>query len=199
LGKARRRSKPVDTWKQKQWFAVEAPPYFENKEICLTPAREINDVMGRIFETTLYDLTGDFRLAHIKLFFRAFELKNDIVQTKYVGHDYTRDYLRSLVRRSTSQVTGLFNIQTQDGYKLRVTCLIFTQKRCKTHQQKLVRAIMNETINAAAEKLSFIEFIKDAVSGEMAHALSEECKIILPIRKAEVMKIKVVQEPGAAE
>ncbi|MHC1592330.1 MAG: 30S ribosomal protein S3ae [Candidatus Helarchaeales archaeon] len=199
MGKSRRRQKQVDTWKLKQWFTVEAPPYFDNKEICVTPAKEINNVLGRVFETTLYDLTGDFRLAHVKLFFKANDLKNDIVQTKYVGHDFTRDYIRALVRRSTSQITGIFNIQTKDGYKLRVTALIFTQKRCKTHQQKLIRAIMQETILAAAEKLNFIDFVKDAVSGEMAQALAEECKIILPIRKSEVMKIKVLQEPSAAE
>ena len=82
MGKARRKVKTVDTWKLKQWYAVEAPAAFENKEICTTPAREANEVLGRVFETTLFDLTGDFRLAHVKLRFKASSLKNDVFMNR---------------------------------------------------------------------------------------------------------------------
>lgn len=197
MGKARGKVRKADTWKQKQWFAVEAPSIFDNKEICVAPAREIDEIYGRVFETSMFSLTGDFRSAHIKLSFKAYDRKNDIIQTKYIGHDFTRDYLRALVRRGSSLVVGIFNIVTKDRYKLRVTCLIFTQRRAKTHQQKLIRAIMNEVIHAAAEKLDYIEFVQDAVSGEMAQAMFDECKIILPVRKSEIMKIKLLKEPGS--
>jgi len=201
LGKGRKRGreKPTDNWKTKQWFVVEAPKMFENKEIALAPAQEIEQILGRTFTTTLFDLTGNYKFMHLKLFFRAYDIKAGKVQTKFHGSDIARDYLRSLVRRSTTRIDGILNLKTKDGYQIRIFSLMFTQRRIKRSQQDAIRAIMFDQIKLAAEQFSFEEFVNEAVSGKMAGVLQDQCKSVVPIRTADIMKIKVVGEPASAE
>jgi len=199
----RHRKETVDRWKDKNWFTVYSPKYFGNIQIAEIPSSE--DVLNRVVETTLYDITNDFSQTYIKLFFKIDQIEGNNAYTKFHGHDFTRDYLRSLVRRTTSQVKGIFNINVKsdmnsdsETYKIRVTCLVFTQKRAKTSQQKAIREIMKEVIEEKAQKLSFIEFVQECVLGKIGSEIYNQARVIVPIRKSEIMKTKIITEPTAA-
>ncbi len=198
--KGRRKAQVLDKWKNKTWYSVLTPPYFGSVEIAQIPTSA--DVLGRTVETTLYDITNDYSQTHIKMFFKIAQLEQENAHTKFWGHDFTRDYMSSLVRRTTSQVKGIFNVSvkadasdTAGTYKIRVTAVVFTQKRAKTSQQKSIRAIMKEIIEQKSKQLTFTEFIQECVLGKMGSEIYNEAKIIYPIRKSEIMKTKIVLEP----
>ncbi len=200
MPKGRRRDikKVKPDFKTKTWFYIEAPDNFGNKEIGVTPAFEDKYLKDRVFETTLYDITGDFNHTHITLKFKFKEIgPSNKIKTMFIGCDFTRDYLRSLVRRTTSRIDGIFNIQTKDGYLIRVTTLVFTQRRAKTNQQKTIRIIMKEILENAAKE-NFEKFSYDAVYGNIAKEISQRCEKIFPVRRSEVMKIKLVKVPKGA-
>jgi len=71
----RKRAAAKDKWKLKDWYIVYAPEFFGNVEIGLTPADEPEKVKGRIIETTLRDVTGDFTKGHVRLYFRIHDVK----------------------------------------------------------------------------------------------------------------------------
>ena len=48
-----------DKWKQKQWLVVEAPKSFGNTPITYFPITDPKFVIGKVLETTLYDLLKD--------------------------------------------------------------------------------------------------------------------------------------------
>lgn len=185
-----------DTWKSKIWYAILSPDAFGGKEIGKTPAFGDDYVSNRIFETTLFDLTSDFNHTHIILKFRFKELvESNTIKTMFVGCDFTRDYLRSLVRRTTSRIDSIFNVTTKDGYFLRIEAIVLTQRRAKTGQRKIVRQIMNEITTNAANSLSFSEFAYNSVYGNIAKEITEQSNKILPIRRSEIMKIKLLKMP----
>jgi small subunit ribosomal protein S3Ae len=195
-----RRQEAIDRWKDKNWFSVYSPKYFGNVQIAQIPSTD--DVLNRIIETTLYDITNDFSQTYIKLYLKVDQIDGTNAYTKFYGHDFTRDYLRSLVRRTTSQVKGIFNINIKADatpaaptYKLRVTAVVFTQRRAKTSQQKAIREIMKQVIEEKAQKLSFIEFVQESVLGKIGSEIHNQARIIVPIRKSEIMKTKIVSEP----
>lgn len=198
----RHRKEVIDRWKDKNWFTVYSPKYFGNVHIAEIPSSE--DVLNRVVETTLYDITNDFSQTYIKLFFKVDQIEGSNAYTKFHGHDFTRDYLRSLVRRTTSQIKGIFNvdvkpdIDSSSPYKIRVTSLVFTQKRAKTSQQRAVREIMKHVIEEKAQKLNFIEFVQECVLGKIGNEIHNQARVIVPIRKSEIMKTKIVTEPVAA-
>ena len=197
-GRRKRKDVSVDKWKNKVWYIVLTPKYFGNVQIAEIPSSA--DILGRTVETTLYEITNDFSQTHIKLVFKIKEIEGTNAKTKFWGHDFTRDYLRSLVRRTTSQIKGIFNVmvKAKDGpgkYKIRVTAVVFTQKRAKTSQQKAIRRVMQSIIEEKASQLNFIEFIQECVLGKIGSEIYNSAKIIYPIRKSEIMKTKIVTEP----
>ncbi len=110
-----------DKWRSKVWYMVIAPSFFGNIELGSIPAQEEKMLIGRVVEATLFDITGDFSHHYLKMFFQINAIEGKNAKTLFKGHEYSRDYLRSLVRRRTTKVDGLFNLATKDGYKLRIS------------------------------------------------------------------------------
>lgn len=186
-----------DKWKMKEWFVVYAPEFFGSREIGLTPADEPEKVVGRVIETTLKDLTGDFTKGQVKLYFKIYDVKGQNAYTKFKGHNLSRSYIRSLVRRRTTRIDGIFNVTTKDGYKLRVMGMVIAIRRIQTSQERAIRDIMRDIIYKKAEELPYTQFIIEAVTGKMAAEIAREVRKIYPIKRAEIRKIKVLAEPQA--
>ncbi|WXG42876.1 MAG: 30S ribosomal protein S3ae [Promethearchaeati archaeon SRVP18_Atabeyarchaeia-1] len=184
------------TWRTKTWYNVVAPSYFGNVEIASTPSSTIEKLVGRVIETSLYDLTGDFSLAHVKLYFKVKEIRGSNAVTSFKGHDFARDYLRSLVRRGSSRIAGIFDVTTKDGYKLRATSIAFSVGRARTSQKKIIRAIMKDIVEKKGKDLKFDSFVQEAVLGKIGSEIYNEAKKTLPLRKCEITKTKLLREPG---
>ena len=135
-----------DKWRGKAWYLVVAPHYFGNVELGSVPAGDKEQLIGRIVEATLYDITSDFSHQYLKMFFQVSEVEGKTASTLFTGHEYSRDYLRSLVRRRTTKVDGIFTLVTKDGYKMRIAVSALTLSRIKTSQEKIIRKIMEEIL-----------------------------------------------------
>lgn len=192
MSKRKDKSRARDTWRDKQWYTIIAPPYFGNIEAGETVANDPQRLIDRVVETTLYDVTGDFSLVHVKMFFKITDIKGDKAYTEFKGHDLTRDYLRSLVRRGSSRVDGIFDVETKDGRLLRVSSVAFTANRAKTSQEKLIRKIMHDTLSEKAKQLNYGEFVQEAVLGKIASEIYNQAKKVTPLRKCEVRKSKLI-------
>jgi len=188
-----------DKWRRKKWYTIVSPPYFGEAEIGATLAEEPDQLLGRVIETTLYDITGDFSQQHIKLYFQVIGRGGQRLETVFKGHEYSRDYLRSLVRRGSSRIDCIHNVTTKDGYKLRVSVVLFSVLRVQTSQTQKARSIILKILRGKAESLNFDQFVQEAVLGKMASDIYNETKKIFPIRHAGVRKTKLLAFPEEAE
>jgi len=184
-----------ERWRMKKWYTVVAPPVFGSIPIALTPADEPWKLLGRVVETTLFDLTGDITQVHVHLFFQIYKVEGEQALTKFKGHELARDYVRSLTRRKSSKITAIVNVETKDGYRLRVTGITWTTYRCKTSQKRSIRKIMMDMITKHASEKTFDEFIVAMIFGESAQAIFQEAKKIYPLRKVEIYKSKLLAIP----
>jgi small subunit ribosomal protein S3Ae len=179
-----------DKWRGKAWYMVVAPPFFGNVELGAVPAEEQEQLIGRVIEATLYDITGDFSHQYLKMFFKINEMDGKTARTLFKGHEYSRDYLRSLVRRRTTKVDGLFNLTTKEGYTLRVSVSALTLSRIKTSQEKIIRNIMEKIINEKAAALTLDQFVQEMVLGKIASDIYNEAKRVAPLRHVGIRKSK---------
>jgi len=183
-----------DKWRSKSWYTVLAPPYFGNVELGPVPAEEPEKLIGRVIDSTLYDVTNDFAHQYLKLYFQITEIDGKTAKTTFKGHEYSRDYLRSLVRRRTTKVDGLFNIITKDGYKVRVAVSAFSLSRIRTSHEKDIRVIMDKIIKEKASALTLDQFAQEMVLGKIASDIYNEAKKIAPLRHVGIRKSKVVTQ-----
>lgn len=184
-----------DKWRSKSWYSVISPPYFGNTELGAIPADDPNKLVGRVMDATLYDLTNDFAHQYLKMYFQVLKVEDKTGYTIFKGHEYSRDYLRSLVRRRTTRVDQILDITTKDGYKLRVAICAFTLARIKTTQERLIRMIMRQIVGKKAAELTFDQFVQEMVLGKIASDVYNEAKKIAPLRHVGIRKSRLLAQP----
>jgi len=188
-----------DKWRGKGWYMVVAPSFFGNIELGSIPAEDPDQLIGRVVEATLYDITADFSHHYLKMFFQVNEIDGKTAKTLFKGHEYSRDYLRSLVRRRTTKVDSLINLTTKDGFKLRIAVSALTLSRIKTSQEKIIRKIMDKTIHEKAEALSLDQFVQEMVLGKIASDIYNQAKEVAPLRHVGIRKSKLIGQPQTQE
>jgi len=186
-------------WMIKKWFTVYSPALFNGIEIGEVPANEPSYLVGRTIEITLFDITKDLSHLHIKLRFQIDRVEGDKAYTRFKGMELTRDYIKSLIRRGSSLIQLIQDINTTDNAVLRVTILAMTPTRCKTSQKKAIRKSFVNALTELSNKLDFNGFIKAAVYGDISNQLFAVGKKIYPLRKVEVFKIKILRYPTGGE
>jgi small subunit ribosomal protein S3Ae len=185
-----------DKWRSKKWYSVIAPAYFGSVEIGTVPAADSENIIGRMIESTLYDVTEDFAHQYLKMFFQITRIEGRRALTIFKAHEYSRDYLRSLVRRKTTRIDRIVTLTTKDGYKLRVSACAFTLARIKTSQEKEIRMVMQKVLEEKASSLTFDQFVQEAVLGKIASDIYNEAKKITPLRHMGIRKTKLISKPA---
>jgi len=186
-----------DKWRSKRWYTVVAPEYFGKVKIGSVPTDDPQKLTGRVIESTLYDVTEDFAHQYLKIFLQIIDVDAKQALTIFKGHEYSRDYLRSLVRRRTTRIDGITTVVTKDGYRLRVSACAFTLNRIKTSQEKEIRSVMERTIEGKASSLTFDQFVQEAVLGKIASDIYNEAKKITPLRHVGIRKTWLISRPVA--
>ncbi len=187
--------RPKDKWREKTWYRIIAPDYFDNKEIGSTPSYSADLLLGRTVQPTLYEVTGDFNQIHVKLRFKIVEVTGLEAKTVFYGHEWSSDYLRGLVKRGTSRIDWIGPILTKDDYLMRISVIVFTTTRAKTSHEHSVRKEIEQVIVSHAKKHTFDELVKKVVLGELAAEVKERVEHILPVRVCEIRKSKVLKGP----
>jgi small subunit ribosomal protein S3Ae len=190
---ARRTKK--EGWKSKKWYNVIAPEMFGHTNIGETPADEPENLIGKVMDTTLGDMIDDWSKKNTKMLFKIYEVDENGAQTRFIGHEMARDYMRSLVKRRTSKIDANILATTPNGYKVRIKPSCFTVRRARRTQIKTIRKIMHDIVTSRAKKLDFAAFIQEVVLGKISSDIYKEAKEIYPLRRVEIRKTEVVYRP----
>jgi small subunit ribosomal protein S3Ae len=185
-----------DKWRGKDWYSIVAPSYFGGTDLGSVPADDESKIVGRVVDSTLYDLTNDFAHQYLKMYFQIAGVDGKTANTIFKGHEYSRDYLRSLVRRRTTRIDIIAKIITKDGYQLRVAVCAFTLSRIRTTQEHTIRAIMSRTVEQKSKELNFDQYVQEIVLGKIASDIYNEAKKVAPLRHVGIRKSKLVAQPG---
>lgn len=185
-----------DKWRGKDWYSIVAPPYFGGTDLGTVPSDEASRLVGRVVDATLYDLTNDFAHQYLKMSFQVSDIEGKTARTIFKGHEYSRDYLRSLVRRRTTRIDVILTVTTKDAYKVRVAVCAFTLTRIRTTQEHAIRALMRKIVEEKGKNLTFDQFVQEVVLGKIASDVYNEAKKVAPLRHVGIRKSKLVSLPG---
>jgi small subunit ribosomal protein S3Ae len=188
-----------DKWKLKQWVTVLASPSFGNAPIGRVPITDIEKPAGRVVETTLYDiLKQDPQHYSFKLYFQIDRVEGDTAYTILKGHEFSREYLRSLIRRGSSMSDFIKDYITKDGYKVRVYTIALSQGRMNSSKKHEIRMIIDKIIGERAADLSYDQFVQETVLQKLASDVYNEAKKVTRLRHVGVRKTKLIGRPLAA-
>jgi small subunit ribosomal protein S3Ae len=184
-----------DKWRAKEWYDVYSPSYFGELVVASVPVEEPGALIGRVVETTLYDITNDFAHQSIKLYFLIVNSKEHRAETILKSHEYATDYLRSLVRRGSTRMDGIFDARTKDQFVTRISVVAFTRDRIKASQEHGIRQIMRQIIEERAAALNYDQLAHEAVLGKLGSDIYNLAKKIAPLRHVGVRKSRLLYIP----
>ncbi|MFQ5998072.1 MAG: 30S ribosomal protein S3ae [Candidatus Bathyarchaeia archaeon] len=195
---SRKSARLRDKWRLKTWYSIHASDYFGGTEVGTIPAGEKSTIVGRIIESTLYDITRqDISQMNVKTYFQILSTEGNRAEAVFKGHEYSREYLRSLVRRGSSRVDSSYNVDTKDQYKLRVHSVAFSRRRLNPSQETALRSIMGEILLEKAKNLNFNQLVQELVLGKLASEIHNKATKLAPLRHVGIRKSKLLELPDS--
>jgi len=197
MARGRKRQKIRDKWRIKRWLIVKAPLPFGGDSVAYIPVTSNDKAIGRVVGTTLFDiLKQDPQHYSIKLYFQIESVEGDIAHTIMKGHEYSREYLRSMVRRGSSSIRLIKNFTTRDQAVVQAQMIVFTVGQLNTSRKHAIRSITDEVVKRKATELTYNQFAQEAVIGKIASDVYNAAKKISRLRHVGVSKTKLIKKPS---
>ena len=197
MAKKKQVGRRVEGWKAKNWYRVFAPENLGKTYIGDTIASDPANVVGRVMQTTLGEIINDYAKQNVKMRFRIANVAGDAAYTEFIGHEVTRDYLRSLVKRRTSRIDSHVPITTKDGKKIVLTVTCYTLTRANDSQIHAIRHEITNQVATIGQAADMNQLLNGIVTGEISKEVFKSIKGIFPVRRVEVIKSKVEVPAGA--
>ncbi|MDQ3836424.1 MAG: 40S ribosomal protein S3a/S1 [Thermoproteota archaeon] len=206
---ARKGGRVRDKWRDKQWVIVNKPSGFEPQmPINYIPVTDPNQIRGRTIENTLHDMMKgnpdqSMDQHQIKVFIEINGINDGVASTIFKGHEYAKEFLRSLVRRGSSMITFTHDYTTLDGHTFRIAMIAFTLRRVNSAKKHQIRLIAQRILAERIPQMTVDQFIQEitANKGEdipresnskLGANVLEEAKKISAIRHLGIKKTKLI-------
>jgi small subunit ribosomal protein S3Ae len=191
---ARRKGRIKDKWREKRWITVNAPDSFNNVPIAYVPITDDENASGRVIEITLFDiLKGDPSQHQYKLYFQLHKIDGEIATTIFKRFEYSKEFLRSLVRRGSSKINFIIDIKTKDGYVFRVKILALTHRPLNTSRQHALRIIARDVINKTVPEMTIDQFVQATCYSKINSDIMAAFKRVIKVRHVGLEKVKLIR------
>ena len=191
---ARRKGRIKDKWRDKRWVTVQAPDSFNNVPIAYVPITDDENASGRVIEITLFDiLKGDPSQHQYKLYFQLHKVEGEIATTIFKRFEYSKEFLRSLVRRGSSKINFIIDIKTKDGYVFRVKVIALTHRPLNTSRKHALRIIARDVINKTVPEMTIDQFVQATCYSKINSDIMAAFKRVIKVRHVGLEKVKLIR------
>jgi len=191
---ARRKGRIKDKWREKRWVTVSAPDSFNNVPIAYVPITDDKNAEGRVLEVTLYDiLKGDPSQHQYKIYFQIDKVNGDKATTIFKRYEYSKEFLRSLVRRGSSKISFIIDAKTKDGYIFRIKVIALTYRQLNTSRQHALRLITQDVINKTIPNMTIDQFVQATCYSKINSDIMAAFKRVIRVRHVGLEKVKLIR------
>jgi len=191
---ARRKGRVKDKWREKKWVTVSAPDSFNNVPIAYVPITDDKNAPGRVLEVTLYDiLKGDPSQHQYKMYFQINKVEGDKATTIFKRYEYSKEFLRSLIRRGSSRINFIIDIKTKDGFVFRIKVLALTHRQLNTSRKHALRLIARDVINNTIPQMTVDQFVQATCYSKINSDIMAAFKKVIRVRHVGLEKVKLIR------
>lgn len=191
--------KIVDSWKTKNWYVVIAPKFLGEVEVARVPARDEGTLMNRVITLPLKEISHDVSHMYTNIRLRVSEIKGKSAFTKFIGHEVSREFLGTLVRRRREALSVVFPVTSKDGVRFTIKTLVVTGERCSERQKTALHNALKQELTKRVSATEFGKFIQETLYGRLGSELAAKLHKIAPLRRVEIRKTELYEEFDTAE
>ncbi len=178
--------------KGKEWYTVKSPEIFGSKKVGEIPAATEEALKGRTVESGATDLYGSSNKYYFKIKMKVEDVDGKTCRTRFAGHDCSRDYITRVVRKGSTRVDEITEVETKDGVNMRVKTVCATIKTVGASTQTSIRKKIDEVLEKKALEKENEEFVKDILADKLQKDVKKELDKIYPLRVIEFRKTEVI-------
>ncbi len=191
---ARRKGRIKDKWREKRWVTVHAPDSFNNVPLAYVPITDDENAKGRVLEVTLYDiLKGDPSQHQYKIYFQIDKVDGDKATTIFKRYEYSKEFLRSLVRRGSSKISFSMDVKTKDGYIFRIKMIALTHRQLNTSRQHALRLLAQDVLNKTIPNMTIDQFVQATCYSKINSDIMAAFKKVIKVRHVGLEKVKLIR------
>jgi len=170
------------------------PESFNVVPIAYIPITDDENAIGRVLEVTLYDiLKGDPSQHQYKMYFQINKVDGDKASTIFKRFEYSKEFLRSLVRRGSSKINFIIDIKTKDGYIFRMKVIALTHRQLNTSRKHALRLIAKDVINKTVPDMTVDQFVQATCYSKINSDIMAAFKKIIKVRHVGLEKVKLIR------
>jgi small subunit ribosomal protein S3Ae len=139
----------------------------------------------------------------IKVFIEINGINDGVASTIFKGHEYAKEFLRSLVRRGSSMITFTHDYTTLDGHTFRIAMIAFTLRRVNSAKKHQIRLIAQRILAERIPQMTVDQFIQEITvnkgedipretNSKLGANVLDEAKKISAIRHLGIKKTKLI-------
>jgi len=177
---------------KKQWYSIVSPKVFDNVIIGEAMTSEPKNLINRVVESSLADLTKNFSKFYIKINFKVNKVENEKAFSEFVGHECLREYISQIIRSGTTRIDSNVIVTTNDNRKIRVKGILIFSRRVKRSIKSKAISLIDKIIVDFAAKNNFDDFIKAMILDDLSKEIKNQCKKLYPVSKVEIRKSRVI-------
>jgi small subunit ribosomal protein S3Ae len=186
----------VKKWKGKDWFIVMSPAMFGRREIGEIPATDSQSLIGRDIEVSLGELVNNPAKYYIKVRFKIRKVEGSRALTEFDGFKLVKDQVFRIVRKRTSKVEIVSDVETKDKWLLHFKIFAILNRTADSPVRKKVRLQAMDFLRNFASKAGVDDVIKTACEGLIQKNIKKYGSKIYPVRFCEIIKIDVKKQGG---
>ena len=195
---ARRKTRVKDKWREKKWVTVLAPESFNNVPIAYVPVTDDETAKGRVIEVTLFDiLKGDTSQHQYKIYFQIDKVEGEKATSIFKRYEYSKEFLRSLVRRGSSKINFFADVKTKDGYIFRIKVIALTHRPLNTSRKHALRLIAKEVMDKTIPTQTIDQFVQATCYGKINSDILAAAKKVIRMRHVGLEKVKLLRTAEA--
>ena len=184
-------AKPSLKKKKKEWFVVEAPAIFKNKELGEIPCFEVNKLKGRTLKLNYSALTGNMKDSDKKFILCICDIKSDTAKTEPKKIYYLNGYTQRATRRYATNIPLVRESESKDKKKIISKLHILARKKLarpvRTQLIKRMEAVLDKKINKVEAHRLFEPNYLEILSKE----LKKDLKSIYPVHRIAFWHLEI--------
>jgi small subunit ribosomal protein S3Ae len=127
------------------------------------------------------------------MYFQLDKVQDDKASSIFKRFEYSKEFLRSLVRRGSSKINFIIDAKTKDGYIFRIKVIALTHRQLNTSRKHALRLIARDIINKTVPEMTIDEFVQATCYGKINSDIMAAAKKVIRIRHVGLEKVKLIR------
>lgn len=187
-------AKVEGVWKGKSWYDLKAPDMFSGKNLGESPSSNPDELVGRTLSVRLTDLVPNTNKYFYKINLKVNEVKDDTAETKFIGHDCSKDAIYRMVRRGIRRIDSRDIVETKDGANVVVKTIAISLKKVTSSIKSSIRKAVSKSVKERVGEMTVEEFVNSIIKNDLQNKIRDDVSKTYPLRNLEIRKSEVQED-----